>query len=144
AAKALQANPRTSGAEVIRGLIDTAEASLASAVKHFSRAVSLEPDNYRAHAYLASTYLAQKRYADARRAFGKVLSLKPGNVAAHYNLGVIELAEHRPDAALPHFVAVHEADRTDVSALVGMLNSQIAMKHDAEVAQSVQDLQRLL
>jgi len=144
AEKALGANPRATEAEVILGLIDTAEANLASAQKHFSRAVSLEPNDYRTHAYLASTYLAQKRYADARRAFGKVLSLKPGNMAAQYNLGVIELAEHRPNAALPHFVAVHEADKTDVPAMVGMLNSQIAMKHDAEVARSVQDLQRLL
>jgi Tfp pilus assembly protein PilF len=52
ASKALATDRDSSDAEIILGLADTAEGNLSSAAQHFMRAVSIQPGNNRAHAYL--------------------------------------------------------------------------------------------
>lgn len=134
AENALKLAPRSAEAEVILGLIDTSERKLEPAKAHFARAVALEPANYRTHAYLGSTYLAQGRPRDAERSFRRVLELRPDNPSAHYNLGTIALAENKHSSALEHFTAALRSNPADVPALVGLLESQIALSRGRDAA----------
>ena len=144
ATNALSADPKTADAEVVLGLVDTAENHLSAAAEHFGRAVSLQPNNYRAHAYLGSTYLRQEKVVEARKSFEKVLSLNPDNAAAHYNLGVISLIGRNSSAALPHFAAVVKANASDTAGLIGLLECQLDLKQTAAADESARKLGALL
>ena len=131
-------------AEAILGLADTAEGDLQSAVLHFERSATLQPANYRAHTYLGSTYLRQKRLTEARQAFQRVLKLRPGNNVAQYNLGLIEMLEGKPTRALPYFLAVHGANPRDAAALLALLECQLHLKDSRAARESASKLHRLL
>src|SRR5438034_159310 len=144
AVKALEINPALADAEVLLGLVATAQARLQEAEKHLLRAVSLQPQNDRAQSYLASVYLQQKRFVEASQGFHKVLKLNPGNQSASYNLGLIALIQEKPAEALPYFEKVHQTDPSDVAALTGMLESQLLLKRQPESRLSTQKLKALL
>src|SRR2546426_8243035 len=144
AVKALEINPALADAEVLLGLVATAQARLQEAEKHLLRAVSLQPQNDRTQSYLASVYLQQKRFAEARQGFHKVLKLNPGNQSASYNLGLIALIQEKPAEALPYFEKVHQTDPSDVAALTGMLDSQLLLQREPEARLSTRKLQALL
>ena len=144
AAKALEINPTLADAEVLLGLVATAQARLPEAEKHLRRAVSLQPRNDRAQGYLASVYLQEKRFAEASQAFQKVLKLNPSNQAASYNLGLIALIQEKSAEALPYFEKVHQTDPSDVAALIGMLESQLLLKRQPDARLSTQKLKALL
>jgi len=144
AAKALAADPQMGDAQILLGLIATVRSEFAEAEKHFARAVVLEPRNYQAHAYLGSTYLQEKRFAEAADAFRKVLALNSGNVAASYNLGLIALAQDSPAEALRLFESVAQNNRSDVPALVGILESQLMLHQTGQARETTRQLARLL
>ena len=144
AGKALEANPQLADAEVLLGLIATAQNQFSNAEIHFQRAVSLQPENDQALSYLASTYLQQKRYSEAARDFDKALQLNPRNQAANYNRGLIALIQEKPAEALTYFERVHQANPSDVTVLTGILECQLLLKHSAESLQIVQKLEGML
>ena len=143
ATNALSADPKTADAEVVLGLVDTAENHLSAAAEHFGRAVSLQPNNYRAHAYLGSTYLRQEKVVEARKSFETVLSLNPDNAAAT-TTSVISLLARNSSAALPHFAAVVKANASDTAGLIGLLECQLDLKQTAAANESARKLGALL
>ena len=144
ALKALEMNPRLGDAEIILGLVATAQNEFEEAEKRFRNATALQPANPRAHAYLGSTYLQLKRAGDAARAFQEVLRLDPANLSATYNLGLISLVEGKPAEALPRFERVHRAEPKDVPALIGVLECQLLLRRSQEAAASAGKLVTLV
>src|SRR5574341_578460 len=144
ARKALELDPHLGDAEVLLGLVATAESRFPEAEKHFRNAAGLQPKNPRVHAYLGSTYLQLKRVPEARRAFEEVLQLDGANLSAHHNLGLIALLENQPADALSHFERVHAAEPKDVPALMGVLESQLLLKRSEEAVRSAKKLEALL
>lgn len=144
ALKALEMDPRLGDAEIMLGLVATAQNQFEEAEKRFRNATALQPANPRAHAYLGSTYLQLKRAGNAARAFQEVLRLDAGNLSATYNLGLISLLEGRPADALPRFERVHLAEPKDVPALIGVLECQLLLKRSQEAAASAGKLVSLV
>jgi tetratricopeptide (TPR) repeat protein len=144
AVQALAADPRMGDAEILLGLIATAQSQLAEAEQRFARAVHLQPQNHQAHAYLGATYLALKRLPEAAATFRKVLELNPANVMANYNLGLIALQQSEPADALRRFELVTRASASDAAAWIGILESQLLLHRAREALQSAQLLQALL
>jgi tetratricopeptide (TPR) repeat protein len=144
AAKALEADPRMSDAEILLGLVATAQRQFAEAERHFQRAVAMEPRNYQAHSYLGSTYLMEGRRKEAAAAFQRVLALNPGNVTAMYNLGMIALADNAPADALPRFEAVARSDPKDIPSLIGILESRLLLGRNKPAAETARRLASLL
>ena len=144
AMKALEFNPALADAEVLLGLVASAQARPQEAEKRLLRALSLQPRNDRAQSYLGSIYLQQKRLAEASRAFQSALRLNPKNQSAFYNLGLIALIQEKPADALAYFEKVHENDPSDIAALIGMLESQLLLKRQPAARLSTQKLQALL
>jgi tetratricopeptide (TPR) repeat protein len=144
AQRALELNPRLGDAEILLGLVATVQARFDEAERRFQAAAKLQPDNPRAHAYLGSTLLQLKRFDDAARAFEETLRLEPANVTAHYNLGLIALTQGKPGAALPHFEQAHHADAKDVPALIGMLESQLLLKRNADAARTAKAMESVV
>ena len=76
---------------------------LEEALKHFKRALELEPDNIKAFSGLAVTLARQGRYREAKTHFDSVLSLSPDNIDTLTGLGMLHLAENNPDEAMRCF-----------------------------------------
>jgi tetratricopeptide (TPR) repeat protein len=144
AQRALELNPRLGDAEILLGLVATVQARFDEAERRFQAAVKLQPDNPRAHAYLGSTLLQLKRFDDAARSLEETLRLEPANLTAHYNLGLIALTQGKPAAALPHFEQARHADAKDVPALIGMLESQLLLKRNADAARAASAIESLV
>jgi superkiller protein 3 len=144
AERALAANPQLGDAQVLLGLVATAQSRFEEAERRFQRAVKLQPDNPRAHAYLGSTLLQLQRFDDAAHAFEATLRLDAANLTAHYNLALIALAQKKPAAALPHFEAAHNANPNDVPSLIGMLESQLLLNRSAEAARTAKAIESAL
>src|SRR5262245_51447212 len=144
ATKALEINPRLAEAEILLGLIATAQHQLQTAEANFERAVSLRPRDDLSQSYLANTYLQQRRLDKAQAAFAKTLQLNPKNQSARYNVGLIALMQQKPDEALVQFEKVHHANPSDIPTLIGMLESQLLLKRRSEAKQTVARLSSML
>lgn len=144
ALKALQLDPQFADAEILLGLIASAQARLPEAEQHLKRAITLQPSNPQTHSYLAGVYLQQKRLAEAERGYRQVLKLSPDNPAALYNLGLIALLRDQPALALGNFERVRRKNPRDVPALMGLLETQLLLKRNTEVRQSVARLEAIL
>jgi len=142
--KALEIDPRMADAEILLGLIATAESKFTNAEQHFSRAVEIRPRDYRALGYLGSTYFQQKRFTKAASAFRSVLELNPGNVTAHYNLGAIALSGGKASEALNHFEFVARGNGSDAAARIGMMESQLLLSRTEAALKTAKELQALL
>jgi len=144
AQKALESDPQLADAEILLGLIAKIQMRAQESERHFKRAVDLEPSNYQAYAYLAGLYLEQKRLGEAESGYEQVLKLKPGNSAALYNLGLIALLRNQPERALQDFAKVYSDNPRDASALLGLLETQLLLKRNAEARQSAHRIDELL
>jgi tetratricopeptide (TPR) repeat protein len=144
ALKALQFDPQFADAEILVGLIASAQARLPEAEQHLKRAIMLQPSNPQAHSYLAGVYLQQKRLAEAERGYRQVLKLSPNNQAALYNLGLIALLRDQPASALRSFESVSRQNPKDVPALMGLLETQLLLKRNIEAQQSAARLEAIL
>ncbi|HEX2523446.1 MAG TPA: tetratricopeptide repeat protein, partial [Terriglobia bacterium] len=144
AQKALRSDPQLADAEILLGLIARLQAQLIEAEQHLKRAVALQPSNHQAQSYLAGVYLEQRRLNEAESGYQQVLKLKPGNSAALYNLGLIALMRNQPERALPNFSKVYHDNPKDASALLGLLETQLLLKENAEARQSAVQINDLL
>lgn len=144
AVKALEINPRLAEAEILLGLIATAQQQFQTAEIHFEKAVSLQPRDDLAQSYLANTYLQQRQMDKAQAAFKRALQLNPKNQSARYNVGLIALMQQKPEEALSQFEKVHRANPSDVPALIGMLESQLLLERRSEAKQSLAMLASML
>ena len=82
---------------------------LPDAVKHFSKAVELEPNFADAYLGLGMTLLSQKEYAQAVAPLEKAVKLQPANPAGHYSLGTAYARTGRKDEADRDFVLQQKA-----------------------------------
>jgi Flp pilus assembly protein TadD/4-amino-4-deoxy-L-arabinose transferase-like glycosyltransferase len=71
------------------------------AVRHFSRAVEIDPGNFDAHNDLAMAFDRQGRFDLAERESRLALALRPESAAAHTNLANALTASGRVEEALP-------------------------------------------
>ncbi|MEW5974975.1 MAG: tetratricopeptide repeat protein [Acidobacteriota bacterium] len=142
ATKTLELDPNFADAEILLGLIASAQQQLGEAETHLKRAVDLQPSNPQAHSYLASNQLQQQKLPEAEAGFRRVLRLAPDNLVAHYNLGLTCLLRQKPQEALAHFERVRQLQPSDIAALIGLLESQLLLKKPTATA--VAQLSKLL
>ncbi|MSO23543.1 MAG: tetratricopeptide repeat protein [Acidobacteria bacterium] len=144
ALRALQADPQFADAEILVGLIASAQAHLPEAEQHLKRAIALQPSNPQAHSYLAGVYLQQKRLAEAERGYREVLKLSADNPVALYNLGLIALLRDQPALALENLESVRRKNPKDVPALMGLLETRLILKRNTDALQSAAMLEAIL
>src|SRR3954451_1127148 len=144
ALKALQADPKLAGAELLLGIVASARSRIEDAVTHFSRAAQMDPRDYHAFGYLGTIYVRQKRFNDAEIAFRKVLDLQRSNAAAHYNLGLLALMRGNPGGAVPQFQSVLEREPSDAAALSGALESELLLNRREEARKYAGELERVM
>lgn len=71
-----------------------------AAEKLYRKALSLNPENAEAHAFLAGILVDRGQLVDARNQLTEALRLDPKSSIAHYNLGNLQAKEHRYDEAV--------------------------------------------
>lgn len=100
-----------------------------------TRALSLLPDNPRAHYVAAAFEESQGNLDAAREGYQLVLELRPSYAEASLRLGQAELARGAPAEALARFDDVLRADPDHVPALLGRTDAAEALG-DLEKAES--------
>jgi len=73
---------------VIWGLAVSAKGDSAGAIKHFNKAIRINPNNAEAHYNLGNVYLSQNRLAMAAGEYKKAIQARPNYVKAYGNLAV--------------------------------------------------------
>jgi tetratricopeptide (TPR) repeat protein len=71
-----------------------------AAIKHFKRAIKLEPENYRSYYNMAVALEETGRLHEAEIAFKKVIDIKPDFVEAYNNLGILFATNKKYNDAL--------------------------------------------
>lgn len=84
--KALDDNPRDEKSECRLGDLDAQRSDIPSALQHYQRALSLQPDDPDANEGYAMALLASNSPADSRKYLERAVQLDPDNAAVHYHL----------------------------------------------------------
>jgi len=86
--RALEADPKDNRARVQLGAALVRSLQIEAALPVLADALSREPDNYSAHASLATALFKQKRYTEAAREFIWVIRVRPEVAASYYFLAI--------------------------------------------------------
>ena len=92
------------------------------AIKHYSKAIKLMPDYYRAYYHRGTIYSRKKRYEKALEDLNKVIELDPELVLAYVNRGNIYRTQDEYEKALQDYDKAIELDDTCASAYVNRGN----------------------
>jgi tetratricopeptide (TPR) repeat protein len=82
----LEIDPSNAGAEYVSGELARQMQDFPSAVEHFSKARTLDPNFGDACLGMGMALLSEKKYQDAIAPLEMAVKLEPGNPAGHYNL----------------------------------------------------------
>jgi len=91
--------------QVVLGAAYYREGQSELAIDTFSKAVKLNPRNWRAHSLLGLAYVSKGQADLAEASFRAALKLAPDEAEIHNNYGTFLVAVGRTDEALPHFEA---------------------------------------
>jgi tetratricopeptide (TPR) repeat protein len=86
--QSLQADPKNNRARVQFGASLVRSMQIDAAMPVLTEALSLEPDNYAAHASLATALFKQKRYVEAAREFIWIIRVRSDVPASYYFLAI--------------------------------------------------------
>jgi Tfp pilus assembly protein PilF len=105
----LEIDPANAGAEYVLGELARQGQDLPEAVRHFTKAVQLNPSFADAYLGLGMSLLAEKNYADAVAPLEAAVKLQAGNPAAHYSLATAYARTGRKDDAAREFALQQQA-----------------------------------
>ena len=86
--RSLEADPKNNRARVQLGASLVRSMQIDAALPILGDAISREPDNYAAHASLATALFKQKNYAEAAREFIWIIRVRPDVPASYYFLAI--------------------------------------------------------
>ena len=118
---ALHPHPPTATARLV--LIGWASEKLGrvgAAVRHYERAVAIDPRNAEALDHLAGTRVEGKRYEEALGLYRTMLEVRPDSARTHSNLGATLYLPGRPEEALGSFERALSLDPNLASARVNL------------------------
>jgi Flp pilus assembly protein TadD len=91
--------PKAARKEFEKGLSADRTGRMDEAIRHYQKALQIEPGFYAAHNNLGSDYLSKSDVAAARKEFEQVVALNQSDATAYFNLSnVCLLMNHVPDA----------------------------------------------
>jgi Flp pilus assembly protein TadD len=111
--------PKSVLKEFHKGVAADQDGKKEDAIRHYAKAVQIEPNFYPAHNNLGSDYVSKSDFAGARKEFEQVVRLNQSDAAAYFNLSNVcmltgQLADaqrylgegmrRQPDSALGHFL----------------------------------------
>ena len=89
---------------------------LEAAIRHYHKALALQPVKLSLHRNLAGVYWKKRRYAEAEPHYKQVIAHEARDVQAIYRLGLIFVMQNHYPEAISHFKKVIEIDGTHVRA----------------------------
>jgi tetratricopeptide (TPR) repeat protein len=111
--------PKAARKEFEKGLEADHAGKIDEAIRHYQKALKIEPGFYAAHNNLGSNYLSKSDFAAARKEFEQVVALNQSDATAYFNLSnacmlmnqvadaqrfLDEGFRRQPDSALGHFL----------------------------------------
>ena len=91
-----------------------------SAVRHFSKAMSVGPSNYLLYSNRSATYASLGKYSEALADAVKTVQLKPGWSKGYFNLGEAHFGLGHFDEAVGAYTKGLECDPYDEGLKVGL------------------------
>src|SRR5207244_3864649 len=98
--RAVQADPNFAQAYLLLGVTEFQGGQTAKSIRHYKRALKLQPRSYTGHYNLALAYLRERNFQDARAELEQAVSLDARQADAAYDLGIVLLELGDPSAAL--------------------------------------------
>lgn len=89
---------------------------LEAAIRHYQKALELQPVKLSVHRNLAGVYWKKRRYVEAEPHYKQIIAHETGDVQAIYRLGLILVMKNHYPEAISHFKKVIEIDGTHVRA----------------------------
>ena len=86
------------------------------AIKHFKKAIEIQPDLAEAHNGLGFVYAKQGKTDAAIAEFSKALKIKPNLASAHCNFGFVFMAQGNLDEAISHLSKAIKLDPSNAEA----------------------------
>lgn len=102
-------DPTDAGAEYVLGELARQGQDFAEAVRHFTKAIQLNPKFGDAYLGLGMSQLAEKNYAEAVAPLEAAVKLQPGNPTAHYGLATAYGRTGRREDAQREFALQQQA-----------------------------------
>ena len=93
-------DPKCAEAYLLLGLTEFHGGATADSIRHYQRALVLQPRSYSGHYDLALAYLKQKNLPEARAQLEQAVRLDPRQADAAYDLGMVLLEMGEPSGAL--------------------------------------------
>jgi tetratricopeptide (TPR) repeat protein len=115
--KALEIEPKFTLAMNSLGMLLIRENQPDAAMEYFKRAIALDPGYAEARVNYGDALLARHDTAGALAQYQAAVDHRPDNVQAQFTLANVLLTnEHRPDLAIPHYIAAIYSDpnRADI------------------------------
>lgn len=114
---ALELNPKSFHAYVVRGAIHSAKADFDNAIEDYTRAIELNsPELELTYYNRALAYIAQKKWNEAIRDFDEAIKLKPDFMIGYYRRGTAYLEQKSYTAAQGDFEKVIELNPDNLPA----------------------------
>jgi len=115
---ATQIDPECAEAFLLLGLAEFREGgAIADSIRHYQRALALQPGSYSGHYDLALAYLKENMLEEARTQLEQAVRLEPHQADAAYDLGIVLLELGQPSQALTmlHKARLLNPQRPDVA-----------------------------
>jgi predicted Zn finger-like uncharacterized protein len=120
------------------GRIDDARDNLASAEKHFKRAIAADAQFFEANVALGRFYLRLRRLQEAREQFEQAASKAPENAAVRAGLGELALAENAIPRAQQEFKRAVELNPNLADAHLGLSRLALLAGNVEEAQKEIQ------
>ncbi len=124
------------------GYIDRREGRSEDATRSLERALDLDPRNFLTLQQLASTYDAQRRYADEARALDRALTIMPGDPLTRINRAEVELYWKADIKPYQSMLATLIAEDPSVAPDVDDPDSSLCERTPAAAARSLKNYPR--
>ncbi len=138
--------PKRVGSHLEKADQASREGKTEEAIKHFEKALKIEPNLHRAWNNLSVQYLKADRIDSARRALRRALEFEPNDLSANYNMGVllVGLSEFRIAIEFLQRLVQLDPDRARARALLAECYLQtgyheLALRHFKKVLNRQRD-----
>jgi tetratricopeptide (TPR) repeat protein len=118
--QALAANDRDFRAHLLLGIVCQGEGRTEDALKHFTQAQILRPNDPAPHVNIGRVLAGQGKLESAAQQFSAAVRLDPGNATAHSNWGILLYQQQQWPEAIAHLrkaVALQPADGASLGFL---------------------------
>jgi tetratricopeptide (TPR) repeat protein len=123
------------------GMLLASQDKLVEAIKHYNKAIRLDPSNAKAYCNLGNAFFAQNKLNEADASYRRAISIKPNYAKALSNLAVVLSQQGKLDEAIYYFT---EAVRTEPGDVEVRCNLGDALLEKGQIERAAKEYRKAL